>query len=266
MNDLIPSPEVQKFKEDCALLHDQLASLLTEREQLVDTVIPNILAKYATTVGVKEYEALAIDVEVRKLKATIQKIQAMENHGKKPNLEQIEAAVEDELREWQDKVDKMVDEIQQSQERLKHQMTSEESEELQKLYRILVKKLHPDLNPEQPDKLKVLWQKVQQAYGMGNLQELKALALMVEDVPDDIQSDSQLESLEKRRDQLKKQADDLLQQISDIKNNPPLTLLDQLADPDWVSTQIAECETRISRLEQEKKDLTAWISRWKSSA
>lgn len=262
-NSIMPSPEVQKLKDDCSLLRDELAALLSEREHLVNTVAPNILAAYATTIGVKEYEALSLNVEVRKLKSTIEKLQAMENHGKKPNLEQIEAAVEDELKEWQEKVDKMVVDIQESQERLKNQMTSEDSAELQKLYRTLVKKLHPDLNPSLSDKQKLLWDKVQQAYATGDLQEMKALALMADDIPEDLTSSNQIETLQERREQLKSQADDLMQQIADLKANPPLAMAEKLDDPDWVKDQTDECEKRIEKLAVERSALEEWLSVWK---
>ena len=264
-NEVILSPEIQKLKDDCALLRDELAALLTEREHLVNTVAPNILAEYAASIGAKEYEALSLDVEVRKLKATIEKIQAIENQGKKPNLEQIEAAVEDELKEWQKKIDAMVDQIEESRNRLNNQMTSEDSAELQKLYRALVKKLHPDLNPHLTDKHKLLWEKVQQAYSNGDLQEMRALSLMGDDVPEAIKASNHLDVLNKRLSQLKTQADALIAQIADIKSNPPITLAEKLDDSDWVAERIAECEKRIKAFTEEKQALEHWLSTWKGA-
>jgi FtsZ-binding cell division protein ZapB len=237
-SDIISSPQVQELKQRCELLRDELAALHAEREHLVNTVGPNILAIYATKIGVKEYEALCLDVEVRRLKATIEKIQAVENQGKKPNLEQIEAAVEDELQAWKAKVDKMLGEITASQDRLKSQLSAEESAELLKLYRSLAKKLHPDLNPGLTEKHKMLW-------------------------ADDMEMPNQLDYLQKRLDQLRFQAEALMQQIARIKSEVPYTLAEKLDDPEWIKVQTAECDSRIKKFAEAKAGLDAWLSLWK---
>jgi len=64
-NEIVVSPEVQKLKDDCGHPRDELAALLSERHHLVNTDALNILAAYTTTIGVKKYEALSMDVEVR---------------------------------------------------------------------------------------------------------------------------------------------------------------------------------------------------------
>ncbi len=260
---IISSPQIEELKQHCGLLRDEVATLLAEHDHLIGTVGPNVVAIYATTIGVKEYEALSLDVEVRRLKATIEKVQAIENQGKMPNLEQIEAAVEDELQEWKAKVDKMLDEITASQKRLNNQMTGEESAELQKLYHSLAKKLHPDLNPGLTDKQKLLWQRVQHAYATGNLPEMRALSLLVDDIPDELDMPNQVEQLEKRCADLRAQVDSLLQKIADIKIQPPLSLKDKLDDPEWVEQQIAACKAKITMLSEQKNNLEAWLSIWK---
>jgi archaellum component FlaC len=263
MTDIVPSPQIEELKQQCELLRDEVATLLADHDHLVGTVGPNIVAIYATKIGVKEYEALSLDVEVRRLKATIEKIQAIENQSKKANLEQIEAAVEDELKVWKDKVDKMLDEITASQKRLNNQMTEAESTELQKLYHMLAKKLHPDLNPDLTDNHKQLWNRVQHAYATGNLQELRALVLMIDDIPDAIDMPNQVEQLEKRCTDLKRKVRDLLREIASLKREPPYSLAVKLDDAEWVDQQISECKVKIDMLSEQKKNLEEWLSMWK---
>lgn len=260
---IIISPRVGKMKQQCNLLRDEISVLLAEYDHLVDTVGPNIMAHYATTIGVKEYETLNLDVEVRRLKATIEMIQAIANQGKKPNLEQIEAAVEDELQSWKEKVDQMLSEITAGKDRLNNQMTTEESAELQKLYRMLAKKLHPDLNPDLTEKHKSLWARVQQAYGSGNLKEMRALALMVDDLPEEIDLPNQVELLEKRIADLKLQVENLVHKIAGIKSTPPHSLIEKLSDPEWVQEQISVCQGRIASLSAERENLENWLSIWR---
>jgi hypothetical protein len=263
---IILSPDVEKLKKECSLLREELAGLLSEQDHLLKTVASNILARYATTIGVKEYEAMLLDVEVRKLKRAIQMIQTVENQGKKVNLEQIEAAVEDELREWHEKVERMLDQIKAGQDRLKNLMSAEDSRELQQLYRALAKKLHPDVNPDLKDECKTLWSRVQQAYAAGDLQELRALRLIVDDIPADIGESNRLEELQKCLDKLKVQVSELLKKLENIKAQPPFTLEKKLSDKEWVQGQISECEKRIAAFSDEKVRLENWLSFWKAGA
>ena len=262
--DIIPSPEIKKLKQECSLLRDELAGLFAERDHLLNTVAVNIQAQYATTVGVKEYEQLILDVEVRRLKRTIELIQTIENRGDKANLEQVEASVEEELEEWRKKVEKMLDEIKAGETRLKNLMTDEESQDLLKLYRFFAKKLHPDVNPDLDNKYQALWIRVQQAYKSGDIQELRALQLIVEDVPEETAISSTLEMLQKRHGKLKDQVNGLMQQIENIKAKHPFILADNLNDPEWVKEQISKCEERIKAFSAEKERLEDLISLWKS--
>jgi len=263
-HELVISPKITVLLEQCAILQEEVASLLAEREDLVKTVGPNVFAQYASIIGVKEHEVLSLDVEVRRLKSTIQKIQAIENHDKKPNLEQIEAVVEDELREWQEKVEKMVSKIQECQTRLENLMDSESAGELQALYRMLVKALHPDVNPKLHDPHKLLWDRVQKAYSAANLHELRALVLFLDDIPEGLESISQLDELLKRRDTLKQQIQKLIQQISEIEGRPPLSLRKRLDDGEWIESKIAESDQRVEALQVEKSDLEDWLAGWKA--
>ena len=61
-------------------------------------------------------------------------------------------------------------------------LSPEEIKELKKLYHDIVRKLHPDLNPDLPDEAAVLWERVQAAYQMNEWQELYLLAEMVEEL------------------------------------------------------------------------------------
>lgn len=63
-------------------------------------------------------------------------------------------------------------------------LSSAESSELLSLYRMLAKRLHPDLNPIQDPATKNLWLRVGEAYRHGDSNGLRAAALMLEDVPE----------------------------------------------------------------------------------
>lgn len=261
----IPSPEAEELKKQCTLLSNELADLIAEKDGLTMDVIPNITAQYASTVGARECECFRLEVEIRHLKRILEHIQAVENHGNRANLEQIEAGVENELKGWNEKLLNMVNQVHAGQDHLKNSMTIEQSDELRELYRELARRLHPDVNLDFADKHRVLWARVQEAHRLGNIEEMQALKLLVEDIPDDISLPNALEFLRKRYDRLRTSITTTLEQIDRIKTSPPFELLKKLETPDWVATRLVECEKKSERLVLRKEDLSAKLEAWKQS-
>lgn len=261
----IPSPEGQELKGQCTRLAGELADLLAEKAHITTTVIPNIAAHYASTVGARECEQLRLEVEGRRLKCILEHIQAVENRGGRPNVEQIEAAVEDEIKDWNAKLQQMAAEVRAGRDILQHQMSLEQSAEVRKLYRALVRKLHPDVNADLADKHRALWSRVQTAYLAGNLEELKALMLVVEDIPDDIALPNALDRFRDRRNRLRESVRTAIAQLAALKESPPFALLAQLDDPGWVARRLSECDEAIAQLTARVAELTVRLSAWRGA-
>ena len=259
-----PSPEGEALKGDCVRLAEELADLVAEKDHLLSTVIPNIAAQYAAEVGAKELEALRLDVDARRLKRILEHVQAIENRGDKANIEQIEASVEEELQEWHEKVDRMAQEVLVGKKLLDHKMTEEESAELRKLYRSLARLLHPDVNPGFAAKHAALWARVQQAYQVGNLDELRALMLVVEDIPDTESTPNAMDLLRERKERLKASVEHCIEELATIKASAPFELWEKLQNPEWVANKIEECDKKIVSLQAHVDELTAALSTWKT--
>ncbi|WP_024865662.1 hypothetical protein [Butyrivibrio sp. FCS014] len=118
-------------------------------------------------------------------------------------------------------------------------------EELKRLYRMIMKKLHPDANPDATEKEKALLLKAQKAYAEGDLETLREIADQLDDTditekygdnPDDL---AQLREL---RDKLAEKVEILLAHIDEIKNSFPYTEKDFLADEEAVRVRQEELE------------------------
>ncbi len=139
-------------------------------------------------------------------------------------------------------------------------------EELKRLYRMIMKKLHPDANPNATEKDKALLLKAQKAYAEGDLETLREIADQLDDTditekysdnPDDIAK------LRELRAKLAEKVEILLAHIYEIKNSFPYTEKEFLANEDAVKArqeELAEynrqCADKIIELQEKILELS----------
>lgn len=118
-------------------------------------------------------------------------------------------------------------------------------EELKRLYRMIMKKLHPDANPNATEKDKALLLKAQKAYAEGDLETLREIAEQIDDTditekysdnPDD------LAKLRELRAKLAEKVEILMAHIDEIKNSFPFNEKDFLANEEAVKARQEELE------------------------
>ncbi|MCX6908723.1 MAG: J domain-containing protein [Verrucomicrobia bacterium] len=239
-------PDIQRLTEENDLLREELTRLLTEADDLVNITKPHLLAQYQSKVGGWELKRLKAQCEAARLKRQIELVQAALNRGARPDLVAIERQLEKEFVEWQAKVAEAARQVAAAENYLKHLMSPEDDREFRKLYYALVKKLHPDPNPNLTENRKRLWHRVQSAYESGDLVELRALALLVEKEGPVAAAPGSLEKLQRDQATLQKQINEMLKRIERIESQPPLTLRKQLADEAWVAARRREMEEQTA--------------------
>ena len=257
-SDIIQSPEHRKKLEKLEALKTELAGLISERDHLENTVRKNLEALYATKIGVNEYDQFKIECEVARLKRKIELFQKKINHGEKFDAAKIDNQLDEEYKKWERQMSDMLDDIERSKKRLGSLMSKEDSIELHNTYRFLVKKLHPDVATRQTEKSKMLWNRTMEAYERNDLEELKALKLLIDDTgePDEAVAapgiDGNIESV-------KKKVFSLMDYIKKIKSEFPFTIEDSIYDEKWVSDKNAEIFNKINDLKDKKARLETII-------
>lgn len=252
-------PEVLRLRDENSLLREEVVHLLTEAHDLVHTIKPNLLAIYQTKIGVWELRQFRVQCEAARLKRKVELIQASLNQGRWPDLEAVEALLEGEFRAWEHKLKLEGERIAAAEERLRHLLSPEDDRELKKFYYIIVKKLHPDLNPDLTEDQQRLWLRVQEAYESGNLGELQALALLADRTVSQVSTVNSVERLTSEQHTLENQIQRLLKEIEAIESRPPLTMQSELMDNDWVRNRCETIQAVITELQQRCAGLISHI-------
>jgi len=232
--------EAHQLSAENELLRDELARLLAEAHDLWHIVRPNLMALYHSKIGASELDLLQTMYQFAYLKRTLELMQAALNRNEQPDRPAIEAQLQRELVRWRQRIAEAAERIKSAEARLDSLMSPAEDRKLKKLYRALVKALHPDLHPDLTAEQKSMWQRVQDAYALADLEELRALALVVkkpEDTGPELQS---LDKLRLEQEKLRKHIAKMLERIGSIRRHPPFSLQKQLEDAEWVAERRRE--------------------------
>ncbi len=240
------SKQYAALREQFELLKTELSKLISDRDYLLNTVKPDLEAQYYLRIGKHQYRLFLIRNEVLRMRRKVELIQACVNRGEDPDLKRIERDLDEELQKWREEVLELSRKIKQAefQEKLPR-LSFEKSRELKKLYRELVRKLHPDINEHLPHNFKYLWERVLTAYECGDLEELQTLSLLLVDQEMATPERSTLEQLKADIEQLKQKINTLLEKLSKIKSDFPFSYREKLADARWIETQQEEIAKQI---------------------
>lgn len=169
---LIIHPEVTSLK-------DQISQLIFQYDNLMSHVGPEIERQYVLEFGIFEYELYNLELKIDKLKRKLQLIQIEINHGNSIDLDKIEKILDEEFEEYEKQVQAQIDEIKSLEENTPEKLSESDTKKLKKLYRMLVKKLHPDLNPNQTFFELNLFYRAVYCFEHGDLKGLESVAAIL---------------------------------------------------------------------------------------
>lgn len=225
--------EYERLKTSISALRKELVELVSDREHLFQVVIPNINMDYVLTFGEEEakvYEAYCL---MLRLQRKVDMIQERINREEPVDIEEIERRLDVEFEAYQQKLRQMFQAIQDAKLRKESTfLTVEESNLLKRLYREIVKALHPDVNPEITDKQLRLFHMANEAYQSGDLETLRMIyelisGLLEEDEVFDFESMSHMR-LEIER--LTKMKEEIEEEMREAKAGHPYNKKELLRD------------------------------------
>jgi uncharacterized protein YnzC (UPF0291/DUF896 family) len=258
---IVPIPEHEELRSEIEKLRVELSMLVFERDELMLVASKNIEMAYMLSVGGLEYKAYELECTVLRLKRKADLIQARKNRQEKVILSDIEKALDVEFAEYQAKLDEKIRKMNDALERSKGQiLTDQENAELKKLYRAIVKELHPDLHPNLSEAKVRLFQSAVEAYEFGDLEGLRVIAEMVGGSLAQEEGKDTSSHLLKEKERLTKLICAVNKRIASIKSEYPYILKSIVEDPEMITEKKNELEVYIQELKEVQAVYTSKIA------
>lgn len=247
-NNVILFPDFEKLKNEVERMRTELSMLLLERDELQFVICKNIETEYMLKLGSIEYKAYESQCTFLRLKRKIELIQAKKNRQEKIIISDIEETLDIEFAEYQKQLDEQIDKMNDALKRSKAEFLSDEdNRELKKLYRKIVKSLHPDINSNVSEAQLQLFDNAVSAYKNGDLETLRIIGEMVGNNPLPEQNKDAMIQLVEDRERLHGLLKSIRESIDNIKAEYPYTMKDIVEDTEKTEQKKQELESIIEQ-------------------
>ena len=243
-------PEHRACLIELAAQKELYLTLVLQLQDLTDTVKPNLEAKYAVKIGIKQLEVLKKQAEVAGLKYTMELMIACLNKKQAIDRSAIEDQVEEMLEDYYAKIYHEAEQISRAQNRMAGMMTAADSLAMKKLYYEAAKILHPDVNPNQTAEQKQLWNIISQAYKSGDLQTVKNISAVIAGLAKPPEEIYEYDALKKQVEMFKDRNRQLLEQIDTLQLDFPFTFREKLNDEAWVKSECMLVDQQLEQLDE----------------
>lgn len=251
-------PEWNDLLQKRDAFQSQVAAVLADLHSLDDSRTV-VLGRYAAAFGERLRNLHSLEIEAARLKREIELVQAAINSGREIDYGNIQEALDAEFAEWQAKLDAEALDLAKHRGVLDNLLDPETTHELRKLYRILARRLHPDINPDQSAAAAELWHRVNGAYDLRDIDELKALEIVTRE-EDSAPAPDSIETLRTLLEKLRQQLDRLLITMATRKNAWPFDQLETLDDETDTAARQAELDERIRTAEALRDERKLWLN------
>ena len=255
------SPEFEGAKQKLEALRKEYASLLAEYDDLTGTVRRNLEAEYMLQIGRRENEIFALQIQAQQLKREISLYQAAKNRRETISEAAVREIIAREFAEYKAKLDELEKKLREAEElHLCPKLSPAESKAVKDLYHDLVKKLHPDLNPDLPEAVKQLWPRIVAAYKGNDWLELNILSDMVEGLLKREKIEARLpdraEEIREEQERIARKIAELQGRMERLRREPPFVYEKLLADVDAVREKREELNELRENFEKHVEELT----------
>ncbi len=257
----IPHPEIEQLRQRYRELQDALRQTLQEYFFLRTELYPSLLAEYERHFRTLELQLQNVSLRAAQLRRRVELLLVKLQRGE-PITERTFALVEQIVaREFA----ALWERLHAPEQPHRTQSPAAEAEEFPKLYRLLVKRLHPDAAGAETEEFRRYWTAVQRAYRERNIHHLRQLYFLLCSEMLDAEPESEpasLEYLRRRISQLERRLTVERRRLEQLRAEEPFCL--PLSDPEWLAQRRRELEREIQQREQEIATYTDLLARIRS--
>lgn len=241
--------DLDLLQKEVGKLRTELSMLVLERDSLLYQECKNIEAVYMLELGAVEYQAYQLECRILRLKRKKELIQAKINRQEKLDLKSIEAILQEEFIKYEAELQQKIAQMNAALEWSKHDVLSEEETvELKKLYRTIVKVLHPDMHPDLPKEKIELFHRAVEAYQNGGVEQLRIIAVLVEQDEAALDLEDGLSVLHKEKQRLQNFLKRIQAHIQEIKMQFPYNQKELLQNPEKLGVYKKQMEIYVLEL------------------
>lgn len=226
MSNIIKFIDNDSLDKEIDKLRIEISMKILERDTILFSENKNIEASYMSKFGEREIKLFDAEMKYLRIKRKLALIILARNHNQSINLLKIEKILDNEFDDYNREKDELLDKLSNSIKYLQGSFLSEdENKKIKKIYREIVKKLHPDLHPNLTQAEKNLFFTAVQSYENGSITMLEAI---LGSIGSDEKDFKQTKYAEKQH--LEKVLIKIQKEIDEIKENYPYTLKEILTN------------------------------------
>jgi len=183
MNTTLPAftKENEELTGELEQLHLEFLDLFTRHKDMVENESVVLTSLYLEKLGRFQLELLEKQTEASRLKMKMKLIQTAINRNERPDIIAIENTIYDRLKKYYAEIEARSASLDEAKKILTHMISEEDTQKLKETFRVLCKRLHPDLNPHQTEAEKDLFIKLKAAYDLQRLDDLQKILLFLDE-------------------------------------------------------------------------------------
>ncbi len=239
-----------------ATLKQELHSLLEEWFSLEKVCRPKLTAEYDALFHDLETEIQRKTLEAAEIARKVELLGLKKQRGElitSDTTHLVDTIVAKEFERMRQRLHEVFDKPPDERNPLSARKISDD--EFPKMYRAIVKKLHPDIS-ESSDAFRKYWNSVQTAYETKNKEQMQVLFHVLAD--DEVNSTrhfvgnmTDISALESKEKELRQKVERERRKIQKLHNEEPFILSDLLKNTLWIAAQRKNLEDQINRKKKE---------------
>lgn len=259
------TPENKELRARYEMLKREFSELFSLKNEMISHDLPYLTSLYLELIGRKLYEVYCLSLELSILKQRMTLLQAYVNRNEVPDVKAVDKKINVQFAEYQNRIEEEAKKLAAARDYLLKGslLSEEETKELRTIYFMIVKRLHPDVNPNLNEEDKELFIKAQAAYEMLDLDSLRLILLSLDlDNPPPVEAYKLEEMVEKLTENVR----ELQSQIDKLNLEFPFILKGKLINEEWVKSELESAQKEIEayKIEIEKyKKYVILLEEWK---